>query len=446
MSLRVFVPLWFYLFSFSAQTAIVVNQPINPRRSPWGQDLARQLKAIVAGFEKSHPGIHVHMSFAANNLTSSQKLFLAIAGGVGPDVTFVDGQQLAEWAARGALTDITDQVNRAGLGADDFWLPRWKESNFQGRTYALPWGADPNFAFVWNKAAFREVGLDPDRPPRSLDELKEYARKLTKTDAQGRITRIGFVPWEYELDNAMFTFGYLFGGDFYHDVPGSLVGKVTANDPHNVAALRWLNDYAKEYDVRRMTMLRENSAGLTNHPFYIGAEGMALMHITQMDQMKKYAPTMECGVAPMPAPPGGEYPSGWVGGWSLAIPRGSQVSNEAFEFIRWMCISPEATMAMGREMTQFPACRKSPYYDTIKDDPRLGVYYDIVKNAKHARTLMPVQGYLMQLLDHAAQHVLYDQRDAQAELDEATRKAQARLEQVVSRLALHEQPQDGGGK
>src|SRR5436190_23979561 len=101
---------------------------------------------------------------------------------------------------------------------------------------------------------------------------------------------------------------------------------------------------------------------------------------------------------------------------------------------------------MGRDMTQFPACRKSPYYDTIKSDPRLGVYYDIVRNARHARTLMPVQGYLMQLLDHAAQHVLYDQRDAQAELDEATRKAQARLEQVVSRLALHEQAQDGAGR
>src|SRR5205823_1953255 len=64
---------------------------------PWGQDLAKQLRQIADQFEKTHPGIRVRLSFAANNLTSSQKLFLAIAAGVGPDVTLVDGQQLAEW-------------------------------------------------------------------------------------------------------------------------------------------------------------------------------------------------------------------------------------------------------------------------------------------------------------------------------------------------------------
>src|SRR5205823_4634845 len=135
-------------------------------------------------------------------------------------------------------------------------------SNFAGKTYALPWGADPNFAFVWNKALFREVGLDPERPPRTLDELRQYARKLTKIDAQGHIVRLGFVPWEYEFPNAMFTFGYAFGGEFYQEPgPGQMIGKVTANDPHIIAALTWLADYGKEYDVRKMTSLKENSAG-----------------------------------------------------------------------------------------------------------------------------------------------------------------------------------------
>src|SRR4051812_43088028 len=53
---------------------------------PWGADLGKQLKQIVGEFEKTHPGIHVELSFASNNLTSSEKLFLAIAAGVAPDV------------------------------------------------------------------------------------------------------------------------------------------------------------------------------------------------------------------------------------------------------------------------------------------------------------------------------------------------------------------------
>src|SRR5262249_14177597 len=135
---------------------------------PWGSELAEDLKAIVAEFERTHPTIHIKLSFASNNLTSSQKLFLAIAGGSAPDVTFVDGQQLAEWAARGALTDITEFVKESKLSGDDFWTPRWQESTFDGRVYALPWGADPNFALFWNKQAFREAGLDPERPPRTI--------------------------------------------------------------------------------------------------------------------------------------------------------------------------------------------------------------------------------------------------------------------------------------
>src|SRR5947199_1331038 len=99
---------------------------------PFGGDIAKYLNTEIDEFNREHPKIHVEVSFAANNLTSSQKLFLAIAAGTAPDVTFVDGQQLAEWAARGALTAISDQVKHAKLGADDFWLPRWTESNFAG--------------------------------------------------------------------------------------------------------------------------------------------------------------------------------------------------------------------------------------------------------------------------------------------------------------------------
>src|SRR5437867_3679019 len=45
---------------------------------PFGSDQVPYLKEIVNDFESEHPKIRVNMSFASNNLTSSQKLFLAI--------------------------------------------------------------------------------------------------------------------------------------------------------------------------------------------------------------------------------------------------------------------------------------------------------------------------------------------------------------------------------
>jgi multiple sugar transport system substrate-binding protein len=154
------------------------------------------------------------------------------------------------------------------------------------------------------------------------------------------------------------------------------------------------------------------------------------MHITQVECLPRYAPTLEYGVGFVPAPPDGEHPTGWIGGWSLAIPRGAPASAEAFTFLRWMCASPEGTLLAGRELGQFPAYRRSPYYETIRDDEMRKVFYEIVRNAKHTRTLMPAQGYLMNLLRRAVDDVLYGGADPQVVLDEVTAKAQARLEYV----------------
>ena len=197
---------------------------------PWPQTEAVAFRRVVAEFERTHPDVRIELSYAANNLTNSQKLFLAIAGGVAPDVTFVDGQQLAEWAARGALTDLSADAERAGIRGDQFFAPRWAESTYGGRVYALPWTADPNFALVWNKQMFRDAGLDPERPPRTIGELDDYDRRLTRLrrGADGRVTGIdavGLVPWGWQV-NSIFTWAYAFGGDFYTPpAPGEAVGR-----------------------------------------------------------------------------------------------------------------------------------------------------------------------------------------------------------------------------
>lgn len=405
---------------------------------PWGSEDAKALREIVTEFERTHPKIRVKLSFAANNLTSSQKLFLAIAGGTAPDVTFVDGQQLAEWAARGALMDITEHVRKAKLSGKDFWLPRWRESCFRGRVYALPWGADPNFGFAWNRKIFREVGLDPDRPPRTIAELDEFNHKLTKIDEQGRIVRMGVIPWAwYGYDNSIFSWAYAFGGDFFELPPDdspTAVGRVTANDPKVVRALEWMVSYARRYDVRKVSAFQSNFVGLANDPFYLGKVAISPLHITRLRYIKRYAPTLDYGIAFMPAPPDGEAKNSWIGGWSLAIPRSKKgVSDEAFEFVRWMCASSEGTMATGAKMHQFPAYRRSPYFKTVGDDPHLSVFYEIVKNSRHVRTLMPAQGYLMELLKRGVEEALYGGRDPKTILDEVSVKSQQRLEHLLSR-------------
>ena len=406
---------------------------------PFDASLQPALDHLVTAFESSHPGVKVHMSFASNDLTSSQKLFLAIAGGVGPDVTFVDGQQLSEWAARGALADLTEPFENSGLKKEDFWTPRWKESTFRDHVYAIPWGADPNFAFLWNKDMFRKAGLDPEKPPRTIEDLDRLADRLTVVDKQGNISILGINPWEWEGANSMFTWGYAFGGDLYkepdQDHP---LGTVTADDPKVVEALAWMANFGRKYDVRKVNSFTTQVIGIGNDPFFAGKSAMRLMHVSQIKQLHQYAPTMDFGIGLIPAPLDGEYPNGWIGGWSLAVPRNKQVRPEAFEFIKWMCTSTEATTIEANEMEQFPAFAKSPVFERLSKDPIRGVFYKILANARHVRTLMPVQGYYMERIGRAMDEVLYGGKDPALALGQVRVDVSKRLEAVADDLAQHE--------
>jgi multiple sugar transport system substrate-binding protein len=64
-------------------------------------------------------------------------------------------------------------------------------ATYDGKLYGYPLVADAR-AVALRKSAFREAGLDPDKPPTSLAEIKVAAEKLTKRDKGGAITRSGF--------------------------------------------------------------------------------------------------------------------------------------------------------------------------------------------------------------------------------------------------------------
>jgi Bacterial extracellular solute-binding protein len=75
------------------------------------------------------------------------------------------------------LVDLTDRIGT--------W-PELKTASkghmtvatFENRLYGVPLYADVS-ALFYNKDLFRKAGLDPDKPPTSLAELRDYADKIT---------------------------------------------------------------------------------------------------------------------------------------------------------------------------------------------------------------------------------------------------------------------------
>src|SRR5690606_21141117 len=66
-------------------------------------------------------------------------------------------------------------------------------ASYRGTLYSMPMEAT-NLGLLYNKDLFREVGLDPERPPQTWEELASYSERLRlDRNGDGRYERIGFM-------------------------------------------------------------------------------------------------------------------------------------------------------------------------------------------------------------------------------------------------------------
>ena len=414
----------------------------------WGGPMLESFEQGVEAFHARHPEIACKLVYVPNDLSNNQKFYTAVVGNCAPEVIFVDGPQVAEWAERGLLADLGPLLKAAGRDPaalrGEFFPPCWRQCVYKGRVWAITWCADPNFCLFWNKEAFRKAiregrlpaelaaKIDPDRPPATLAELDLYSDAMTYFE-DDRLVRIGLVPWGvYGRANSIFTWGWAFGGSFY-DAESS---RITANHPRVVAALEWMCRAAKKYDVRRIAALQSSFGSAERNPFITGKQVIQVYHLSGLDELRQYAPELEYGMAPLPQPPGGEQASSWVGGWTLAIPAG--VADEAkrraaLEYILWSCASQAGTSVGVRTIRNFPAWRPSGFFTEAGRDERLAVFIDILKRCKHQRPVMPAQAYYMNQLDRAVDRAIRGELSPREALDRATADTQQFLDGILRR-------------
>jgi multiple sugar transport system substrate-binding protein len=256
-----------------------------------------------------------------------KKILTAILSGDPPDVVN-QVTPVPKWASRMALMALDDYIARDGFDTSQFFPSLWKEMKWQGHTFALPVFSG-SFALFYNKKLFREAGLDPDRPPRTWDEVRECNARLVRTDEQGRIVRMGFIPNYGNIMTAMLM-AWELGAKFLSDD-----GKtVSLDNPEAVRGLDWTVQFYRDYPRQDVAAFMAGFGFADQHGFIAEKVAMMVLDNTFPDQIRIYRPDLDYGIALIPTFPGCPTASA-SGSWWMAIPRGAKNPEAAWQFIKY---------------------------------------------------------------------------------------------------------------
>ncbi|NUL82831.1 MAG: extracellular solute-binding protein [Armatimonadetes bacterium] len=428
----------------------------------WGLSLGEEqqgLAAQIKEFERRNPDIKVQLLSMGAGRMNPQKLMTAIVGKAPPDVIFQDRFTIGDWASRSAFRALDDLIERdkhlkEGVRQDDYYPACWNEAVYKGKVYAVPAGTDDR-ALLYNRAIFREVGLDPDRPPRTWDELLEYGKKLTKRNKNGQLERIGFIP---NFGNSwLYLYSWQNEGEFM-----SPDGRTcTINNPQTREALEFMVRVYKELGgINEIDKFQSGFLGREQDPFFVGKVAMKIDGDWVLNGIARYAPDLDFAAAPPPVPTDRYHQRGrfagkdrfitWNGGFSYAIPAGSRNVEAAWKFVKWMAgvesalISSEAQAAYYRTkgrmyVPRFSAnmrVNEAVYAQYMPKDPKfrqvVQTYIDLLPVAR----FRPVTFVGQRLWD---EHVrAFDQavhlvKSPEAALAESQSKVQRELDKVYSR-------------
>ena len=280
---------------------------------------------LVAMWNASHADKKIQLTYIEHS-EMVPKLAQAIASGDVPDLMGMDLIYGPQFEAAGQLVDVTDKI-----GSD----PHLKTASpghmivatYKNRLYGVPLYADVS-ALFYNKDLFKQAGLDPNKPPTSLAELRDDADKITKL---GNGIHGYFLPGSCAGCN-IFTVGPLMWAS------GATIEPKDAKDEPLVGdgvkqVLEWTRDMIKRGDVAPEARAE---TGDTFH-LVMGSGKVGFMGTGNFNiaLLRDQNPKMDFGITLLPGIKPGSSAS-FIGGDLVTVPKGSKRVDDAVEFMKYL--------------------------------------------------------------------------------------------------------------
>ncbi len=218
-----------------------------------GDDKGRFEEMIIA-FNASQKDVEVVPSFYQWDLLHS-KLVASVQTGGAPEMLLMWVTVLPEMVSMGALQPMDELLGEAGVKAEDFVPRAWSLGVIGGKRYGVPMDTHL-LGLYYNTELFEKAGLDPNRPPVTMDEFVTAAKKLTVGPNQWGVAIPSSTAWPVR-----YWMGFLHqegGRMFTNDLK-----KAAFNDAKGKAAFQFMSDLIHVHKVAPPVMTDINKAFLT---------------------------------------------------------------------------------------------------------------------------------------------------------------------------------------
>lgn len=394
-----------------ADTTVRVWTFLDPAK-PSPRDAA--LKAMIDGFEKSHPGVRIKVEPQIYTQLA-MKFMLGHKTGNSADIVFVNTSDLGSVMRSGAAADLQAQfIKNWPKGEDeDFYIRAgWDAALVDGKRYAVPLFHGTE-AIFYRKDLFDAVGVDMTKV-KTWDAFLDAAKKVTKDGVWGFGTPLAANNPGAELQSTMIVSAQ---GDAWDRDKC----RATYATTEGMRAINWVADLITKNKVMPKEALVATSDDIHDQ-FSAGRYAAILGAFARFSKAQDEATwdKTQLHILPFPNVTADKPGSHRVAGWWAAVWSKSPQLKEAGQFVEHM-ISKEGVALWSKVGGQVPT-RTSVLQDPLFQTPAFAHVRDIHAAWSASSWLLPVNCNTQRFdgdLNAAVHRVVLGEADAKSALTTA---------------------------
>lgn len=291
---------------------------------PFHEDVGGE---IAASFMAQFPDVKVQSESISGNRT--EKLTVAVAGGDAAELVSIEPYHVQGLALRGVVISLEGYLKQSSaIKRADIWPTLMRDVTYKGQAYGLVYGPDLRVMYI-SVDKYRAAGLDPNKPPKTWDELEQAIAKVHRGGRGSDVEHLGFDP-------------FLGSGGVgrwlvpFWQVGGELLSpddqKATINNEKGIQALTWLKKVIDSQGGYQK--LLDFEKGTTANQLFIDNK-VTHYYATYAERAQEFrlkAPNLEYAFAGYPLPPNGRK-ANYGGGHTFPIATGAKAPDAAWAFL-----------------------------------------------------------------------------------------------------------------